>query len=127
MSLLPRTPRLCWERLRWGMYEMEARAPPRRRALSRIFRSAHPVCRVSCVCFRPCVFNKFSHFFSLLAKKTQGAGTWILVDAPRARPARGIVRGPDSPERKMKRIPPSSLFATSTHKKKIENKINEYG
>ena len=25
MSLLPRTPRL-WERLRWGMYETEARA-----------------------------------------------------------------------------------------------------
>ena len=43
-----------------------------------------------------------SHFWQ---KKRRVHGTWILVDAPRARPARGIVRGPDSPERKMKRIP----------------------
>ncbi len=104
------------------------RARPLAEALSLEFFDPPTPCRVFVL---PPPFVSLINFLSLLLtsgkKNAQGAGTWILVDAPRARPARGIVRGPDSPERKMKRIPPSSLFATSTHKKKIENKINEYG
>ena len=69
-------------------------------SLSRIFRSAHPPAPRSRVCFyRPLVslINSLtSSHFCWQKKRAQGAGTWILVDAPRARPAAARGNRPDS-------------------------------
>ena len=108
------------------------RARPLAEALSLEFFDPPTPCRVFVL---PPPFVSLINFLSLLLtsgkKNAQGAGTWILVDAPRARnrlrtPERkmnGTARRPGETAVKFVRQVPLALH----RRHKLKNKINEYG